>query len=121
MGVGGNGYLIAKGTADKRIVFTGEVKIAGSWGGIYVSNLDVRNEMNYTEVSYGGGAPAWLYADQGNLILSGGFGGKGRMKITNSLIANSSEVGIANYRNTLVLDTPDSNTYTNNAKGNIGK
>ncbi len=121
MNVGGNGYLIAKGTADKRITFTGEVKIAGSWGGIFVDNQDVRNEISYGEVSYGGGEPAWLYADKGNIILSGGFGSKGRMKIVNSTISNSSEVGIANYRNTLVLDSPDSNTYSNNAKGNIGK
>ena len=125
VGVGTDGYLIAKGTADKRIVFTGVVKTPGSWGGIlFDRSLDVRNELSYAEVSYGGGDPAYLYAAKGNIILWSGFGGHGRVKITNSLISNSSEVGIgryAQYGGVLILDSPDSNTYTNNAKGNIAQ
>ncbi|CCH54955.1 putative protein KIAA0319 [Fibrisoma limi BUZ 3] len=121
IGIGGNGYLIAKGTADKRIIFTGEVKTPGSWGGILFDNSkDVRNELSHVEISYGGGEPAYLYAAKGNVILASGFGITGRVKMSNCLVSNSSEVGIAQYRGTLILDSPDSNTYTNNAKGNIG-
>lgn len=122
IGVGNDGYLIAKGTADKRVVFTGAVKSPGSWGGILIDNSkDVRNELNYAEVSYGGGEPAYLYAAKGNVILFSGFGINGRIKITNSIISNSSEYGIAQFIGTLTLDNPDSNNYSNNAKGNIGK
>ncbi|WP_020604775.1 PKD domain-containing protein [Spirosoma spitsbergense] len=116
----GAGYLIAKGTVDKHIIFTGEVKIPGSWGGI-LAGTDIRNEMNYVEVAYGGGAPAYLYAAKGNVILYAGFNFNKRMKITNCSISNSSEAGIAQYSGTLILDSPDSNTYSNNAKGNIVK
>ncbi len=120
IGIGGNGYIIAKGTAEKRIVFTGEVKTPGSWGGILIDgSKDVRNELSYAEISYGGGPPAYLYAASGNLILFSGFGITGRIKVTNSIISNSSEAGVAQYRGVLTLDTPDSNTYSNNAKGNI--
>ena len=122
MGVGSNGYLIAKGTADKHIVFTGEVKTPGSWGGLLIDgSKDVRNELNYVDISYGGGAPAYLYAASGNIILFSGFGINGTIKVTHSTISNSSEAGIAQYRGTLVLDSPDSNTYSNNAKGDVVK
>ncbi|WP_288427493.1 PKD domain-containing protein [uncultured Spirosoma sp.] len=125
IGIDGDGYLIAKGTADKRIVFTGEVKAPGSWGGIlFDRSVDVRNELSYAEVSYGGGDPAYMYAAKGNVILWSGFGGRGRVKITNSIISNSSDVGIglyARYGGVLILDNPDSNTYQNNAQGDIAK
>ena len=54
------GSLKAVGTAKEPIIFTGAQKTAGYWEGInfYFSN-NVKNELEYINAEYGGGASNW--------------------------------------------------------------
>lgn len=119
------GYLIAKGSAKKRIVFTGAVKSPGAWQGIVFYSNDPRNELDNTEISFGGSSIFYriLVPERANVAIAGNpFIGldPARLKLTNSLISNSLGYGI--YKGSgaiLTLDNPDSNTYTNNHSGQI--
>ena len=51
----GAGSIVAKGTAAKPIVFTGEVQEKGSWGGISILSQSPKNEFDHVTVEYGGG------------------------------------------------------------------
>ncbi len=89
------GALIAEGTAEKGIVFTSADE-AGDihWGGMVVKSSSSNNILNYARVSYAGGennllyvSPAWR---KGGIVVSG----DGRLKITNSTVANNEGDGI---------------------------
>ena len=56
MSVYSDGSLAAVGTADQPIVFTGEGKTSGYWGGLrfYQSNSAL-NQLDYVTIEYGGG------------------------------------------------------------------
>ena len=99
VGGDGKGVLTAKGTADKPIVFTGEQKIAGFWDGIHFRNSnDVRNELNYVEISYGGGKiDSRIYGEAANLNVSGSTGiglSVSSVKLNNCVFSNSKTRGV---------------------------
>lgn len=84
-----DGALVAVGTASERIVFTGCESIKGFWNGIRFRSDDVRNEMDFCEVSFAG------HPDFGANIGVDDFAGvEARFKITNSVVSNSANVGI---------------------------
>jgi hypothetical protein len=49
-----NGAIIAVGTADSAIVFTGSVESAGTWYGLYILSNNPQNRFEYCQIGYGG-------------------------------------------------------------------
>ncbi len=57
-----HGALVAAGTEEARIRFSGE-ETPGSWDGLLFRTGDVRNTLSYIDIAYAGGAPVsslWL-------------------------------------------------------------
>ncbi|WP_332369694.1 right-handed parallel beta-helix repeat-containing protein [Spirosoma telluris] len=117
-GTGGKGVLTAKGTADKPIVFTGEQKVAGFWDGILLlTSNDIRNELNYVEISYGGGSiSSGYYGKPANLNIAGDTFLKAYFssaKINNCSFTNSQGRGIY-VSDGGVLSEFSNNKFSNN-------
>jgi hypothetical protein len=94
------GYLIARGTATRKIIFTGENRTQPSWRGILFFSGDVRNEMDHTEVTYAGSSPVndiWLN-EKANVALTHSSLFSGKLKLTNSKISNGGGWGIVVQR-----------------------
>jgi len=104
-----NGYLIAKGSDSDPIVFTGKVKTKGYWRGLVIWTNNILNELDYTEVSYGGSDRHGFGVDEVSLAL----GDDGRAKVTNSNITNSNDIGFF-IENTSELLEFSSNNFTDN-------
>ncbi|HSJ69385.1 MAG TPA: hypothetical protein VK921_17015 [Anditalea sp.] len=54
MVVNNSGALIAQGTADKKIIFTGKQAVKGYWSGLVFGNKNPANELLHAEVNYAG-------------------------------------------------------------------
>ncbi|WP_373521706.1 hypothetical protein [Aquiflexum sp.] len=52
-----SGALIAKGTAEKKVVFTGKQATKGYWSGIVFTNNNPLNELLHVEINYAGSHP----------------------------------------------------------------
>ncbi|EOZ98750.1 PKD domain containing protein [Indibacter alkaliphilus LW1] len=52
-----SGALIAKGTAEKKVVFTGKQATKGYWSGIAFTNNNPLNELLHVEINYAGSHP----------------------------------------------------------------
>jgi hypothetical protein len=90
------GYLIARGTAAKPVVFTAENRTQPSWRGILFNSGDVRNEMDHTEVSYAGSGPVdpiWLNV-KANIGLAHNTQLSARLSLSNSKIVNGGGWGV---------------------------
>lgn len=84
------GSFNAVGTPEKPITFTGEDKVAGSWGYIVIKTDDVKNRMEHCILEYGGGFQVSSNGDKGNLVISH----SSRMAIANCSFLNSEEYGV---------------------------
>lgn len=93
MKVSGNGVLIAEGSEENRIVFTGEAKAPGAWRGIYFTSSSVDNIMNHVEISYAGSSEAATYHGKGALTID-----NAKINLQNMLIANTDGYGIQTRR-----------------------
>lgn len=52
-----NGSLTAEGTPEKNIIFSGQIKAPGSWGGLaYSFTTSSRNKLEYVTIEYAGGS-----------------------------------------------------------------
>ncbi len=88
-----DGALNAVGTEDKPITFTGKQATKGYWGGLFFINSDnVDNELTHCIVEYGGGY-SYLY-EEGNVILGSDDYGRGRLKMSHTILRNSSTHGM---------------------------
>lgn len=108
------GVLTAIGTENSPIRFTGLTGAAGSWGGIEFagSPSNTPSQMDYCEVSYGGGGGA-----AGNISLTGRTG-LSLLNLTNSYVTHSQTYGIwLNETDAYVQQS--NNTLFTNATGNI--
>lgn len=112
-----NSYIIAKGTLEKRIVFTGKNKTKGYWKGMAILSNNTKNELDYVEISNaGGGFLIGLSNTYANIGLDGDNGAK--LKLTNSLISNGKGWGlVAEAGAILNTDFKTSNTFTSNDAG----
>lgn len=85
--------LTAVGTASQPILFTGEYKNRGHWGGIIFFNSNqVENQFDYVTIEYGGGYDT-AYGQPANLVLSSS-GYDVTVTLTNSTIRESGGYGI---------------------------
>lgn len=110
-------YIIAKGTAAKKILFTGKNKSKGYWKGIAILSGHFSNEFDYVEISYaGGGFLTGLSNTFTNLGIDGDNGAK--LTLTNSLISNGKGWGlVAESGSTLNANVKTANTFTANEAG----
>lgn len=106
-----DGQLVAVGTSDAPIVFTGQEAIRGYWGGLrfYHSN-STANRLDYVTLEYGGGY--W----GANLYLNGGSDAPARVNVTNCTVSNSETYGFYFDANTIVEEF-GGNVVTGNALG----
>lgn len=105
--VGTGGVLKAVGTATDTIRFVGSAAADGHWEGIEVVSASPLNELKYVEIAHGGAndwAGLWVWND-------------GAVKVTNSLIRNSSTVGVENRGS---LSGWSANTLRDNVVAGIG-
>ena len=115
----GGGALIANGEEANQITFTTSNAEGGiRWGGIYFESQDSRNLLQYTTVSYGGGANMTAFANFVDAPANVGLGGDATVKITQSEISQSGGYGI--YVRYGDLTTFTDNTLHDNALSGLG-
>ena len=108
--IGDDGSISALGTSDNPIILTGVDKIAGSWSGILVRSNDVKNEMEYVTISYGGGSPFNSNDNRANLILWSGS----RLSIDNCMFSHSATYGIEMGYQDYTIPSFTGNSFKNN-------
>ncbi|MEQ8216898.1 MAG: hypothetical protein RH981_01595 [Arenibacter sp.] len=92
-GVFPNGYLIAQGTANNKIVFTGASTTKGFWNGIRIQSTSALNLMDHTEVLYAGKTEMPGVSKIASIGLDGDYWAN--LTIKNSKIAHGHGYGIA--------------------------
>lgn len=109
-------YLLAKGTADNRIVFTGAANTAAYWAGILSHSTSSQNSIENADIR-NAGSQALIAGKRANLAL---YGNSPIMTIRNTRISGSGGYGIwVGYSGGINEDAEISNTFANNAQTNI--
>ena len=90
------GALVAKGTADRPVVFTGKNRTQGYWKGIVLESNSPANELEHAVVEYAGssnlfGIPAEVKA---NIALLASSTSAASLKITNSTVSEGGGFGL---------------------------
>lgn len=112
-----NGEIIAEGTEDEPILFTGTEKQRGWWRGIRVATINTRNSMKYVIIEYAGGAELDISTPAANLVVGSWQNStNGRLVLQNSILRHGAGYGL-NVRHSSVLHDSKNNTYTGNADG----
>ena len=115
MDVNENGAIIAKGTSEKKIKFTGIDQTSASWKGIVIYSNNSGNIFENVEILYSGSTPG-LNVTKAALTL---FGiSHAYISIKNCLISKSGGYGIHAAAGS-VLGNFASNSFTNNAEAGI--
>ncbi len=101
-----DGSLNAVGTPSAPIVFTGAQQTNGYWDGvIFYNSNNVKNELKYTTIEYGGGTGT----NDANLEIAV----DSRIKLDHTTIRNSSGYGVK-FSNSAIIDQFSNNTITAN-------
>lgn len=117
-----NGYLSALGNSGNRITFNTSNE-AGElyWGGLWFESADARNELDYVNVSYAGGAEMDLDNFQDPFTAVGGDE-LAKISITNSIIDNSDGSGVYWQGAGTINDIESggaNNAFNNNSGANV--
>ena len=112
--VDNEGYLIAKGTASKPILFTGKEKTPGFWRGICFLTVDTRNELTHCTIEYGGGGTLIGGEPNANVGVCFYNGQKSTCKINNTIVQHSKSIGIHANKLSEILEFKN-NSLKNNA------
>ncbi|MGD8426004.1 MAG: hypothetical protein PVH63_00170 [Balneolaceae bacterium] len=89
-----NGVLVAEGTVDNKIVFTGESRsVNGFWRGINVYSNSVENSISEAEISYAGSKSAGTYFDAAALTID-----NAKVQLSDLTISHSGGYGIQTRR-----------------------
>lgn len=118
MRVNAEGSLKMIGTANKMITLTGEDKVPGSWIGIAISSSDVKNEIAFTRVQYGGAGTISASNRPGNVRVNS----NGLVKFHDNIVEYSSSWGLHVGNNTGAIGTAtniNNNTFSNNNKAGL--
>ena len=113
-----NGYIEAKGTPSKTIIFEGQVNAAASWQGIWIVSNDPRNSMDYCVVRNGGNTAYTGYIGTSSYQTKANIWVSGNFKLTNSIVTGSGGEGLYFYDSATLL-TFSNNIVSNNAKTGI--
>ncbi|MGB3464690.1 MAG: PKD domain-containing protein, partial [Cyclobacteriaceae bacterium] len=88
--VNANGGLDAQGTASDSISITSTDSDAGlKWQGLYVNSSDVRNSLNYVNLSWAGNSGIGFGPLNTRELVGLGVDDNGKMSITNSTFKNN--------------------------------
>lgn len=104
-----NGSIQAIGTETSQILFTGEVKIKGSWAGIIINSSSLKNRFEYCTFEYAGKAK-WNNGIQGALSTWVGAS----MAVNNCRFFKNKAFGIETYYNSVNLTGFENNTFSEN-------
>ncbi|RUA28888.1 MAG: hypothetical protein DSY77_15635 [Bacteroidetes bacterium] len=85
-----DGRIVAVGTAEDSIKFTGVEKVKGFWDGITVFSDENQNILEYAVVEFGGGEARGFGLPKTNIGVDGGY----RLRIKNSTIRESDGYGV---------------------------
>lgn len=107
-----SGAIIARGTADKPIIFRGTEPNKGHWRGIMVATNNELNELDHVVIRDAGKEP-YTHGGQGGLVLGNGGIGHGKIKLTNSQIINNREYGL------VITNSSTTNQHNLTIKNNI--
>lgn len=116
--VGSDGIIVADGTDDEPILFTGTQKTRGWWDGVFFSGTThPHNLLNHVIIEYGGREQQHSSTRPANLTLSRSISGNiASVTITNSTFRNSAGYGLFLHENGRMPESFN-NTYTKNATG----
>lgn len=110
------GYLSAKGTTTKKIVFTGADRTTPYWKGIICYSQDSKNELENAEVS-NAGSSVIVSAKKASIAI---YGTKALMSIKNTKISGSGGYGVfVSYGASANTDLNMANTFEANAQTNV--
>ncbi|WP_423743472.1 hypothetical protein V5735_10480 (plasmid) [Haladaptatus sp. SPP-AMP-3] len=111
--IAADGTLVAEGTCQRPVVFTGQQRTRGFWRGIYFEDSDNPNAMAYCVVEYaGGGDEFWQADDNANLAV----GGSSRLAASNCAVRESAAWGFT-FGPEVNVDDFSKNIVTANAAG----
>lgn len=113
-----DGYIEAKGSPSKNIIFEGQVNAPASWGGIWIKSNDPRNSLDYCVVRNGGNAAYTAYIGTSSYQAKANIWVDGNFKLTNSTVTGSGGEGIYMYDDA-TLNTFSNNIVSNNAATGI--
>ncbi|CAZ95955.1 hypothetical protein [Zobellia galactanivorans] len=112
LGVYDSGSFNAVGTAEKNIIFRGVENSVGYWRGIHTETNSINNIIDYAEISNAGSNYVYCCNDKSALYVK-----SGKMKVQNTLLANSGGCGIY-VRAAATLEESNLN-YSNNSSGDL--
>ncbi|NNC17091.1 hypothetical protein HJC22_15330 [Corallococcus exiguus] len=117
------GSLVARGTAEAPIVFTGRTETPGFWKGISILSLNPDNVLAHARVSHGGSDPFCCdyFTRTGDIRASISVGsgtGRGQLQLTDSLVSQGAGWGVFVFKNGTF--TQSASTYDGNADGTVG-
>ncbi|MEX0662814.1 MAG: hypothetical protein WEA58_13730 [Balneolaceae bacterium] len=116
-----NSIIIADGTEQDSIRFTGTEQNPGHWDGLQVSGTESPNNiMNYVVIEYGGNRGFWTSSEVfANLTVGGRISSENaRLQLTNSTLRHSAGVGMR-MTNESSLQDSENNTYTQNEEAAV--
>ncbi len=115
MTIDDDGSLLAVGTSNSPITFTGKSRIKGFWRGLYfVDSNNVINELTNVIFEYGGSSDLTFQLGKTNLGI-GYFLNPSKLKMTNVISRESDGTGFAvDYRSNAELTTFSNNEFSNN-------
>ncbi len=112
--VSNNGAILAKGTPQERIFFTGKEPVKGYWKGILIDSNNPLNEFAHVLVSFGGGSTFMEAPDiKANIILNGSDYSTSILKISSSTITESGGYGLY-MKGMAELGGFEGNNFSNN-------
>ena len=110
------GYLIARGTATEKVVFTGANRTAGYWRGLICYSQDGKNALENAEIS-NAGSVAIVSGKKANVAI---YGTKATMSIQHTRISSSGGYGVfVSYGASANTDLMTANTFEANAQTNV--
>jgi uncharacterized lipoprotein NlpE involved in copper resistance len=114
------GALVAKGTMQERVVFTGKSKTAGFWKGILFESNSPINELDYATVVYGGSSSyIQLLSDtKANVALAGTTLAASALKVSHTNFAFSGGYGLF-VQGMSELSAFSTNVFSRNTGGAI--
>ena len=113
LGIYDSGSINALGTASERIVFRGDQAVAGYWRGIHIETNSLANSLSNVDINHAGSNYVYCCNEKAAILLKG----SGRLSLTSSNIADNNGCGVRVSVSAVLEES--SNTYSNNADGNI--
>ena len=105
--------IIAEGTENNPIVFTGTQQIPGWWNGIWIEGSDSPgNSINHAVIEYGGRRELHGSTEPANLTISRSLR-QGRLMLRNTILRHSDGYGLFVHPSGELPDS-EGNTYSNN-------